>query len=367
MKHYSKKIISIIAVLLVNSLTGCSEEVIVHKKTLRPVKHITVHKNNESMRNRVFSGSTNSAHETNLSFKVSGNIKSIAVVVGDKIKRGDLIAQLDSETYLVELEQAKASLAKALATRRQSEAEYQRVRKLYSNNNTSRNELDTALANAESAKAAYNADKQNVRLAELNLSYTKLQANSDCTVAELTVEPNENISSGTVIGQLNCGNAWEVKISVSETLISAFKNGLSGNVKFTSIKGNEYLGVVTEIGASSKNSKAFPVTLSLNEAPNSIRSGLAAEVTFKFSHQVNGKSNFYLAPSVIGQDNIGTFIYVMEKTDKANTAILRRREIKIGDISELGIEVLEGLNDGERVITAGQSSARDGMLVLDNN
>ena len=367
MKRYSTKVISTIAIIFVTSLTGCSDEVVVQKEVLRPVKHITVHNNNNAIRDRVFSGSTNAAHETNLSFKVSGNIKNIAVVVGDKIKRGDLIAQLDAETYLVELEQVKASLAKALATRRKSDAEYQRVRKLYANNNTSRNELDTALANTQSAKAAYRADKQSVRLAELNLSYTKLQAKSDCTVAELTVEPNENISSGSTIGQLNCGNTWEVKISVSETLISAFKNGLAGSVKFVSIKGNDYSGVVTEIGASSQNGKAFSVTLSLNEAPKSIRSGLAAEVTFKFSHENNGQSHFYLAPSVIGKDDKGTFIYVMEKTDKVNTVMLRRRNVQIGDISELGIEILSGLNDGERVVTAGHSSARDGMLVLDNH
>ncbi|MCU7852745.1 MAG: efflux RND transporter periplasmic adaptor subunit [Candidatus Thiodiazotropha sp. (ex Monitilora ramsayi)] len=346
-------------------LVGCSEEPNQKETKLRPVKYVTMHSGTAAIRDRVFSGITHAAQEADLSFKVSGTVNQVAVVVGDRVHSGDLIAELDSETYRVELEQARASLAKADATRRNAEAEYQRVRQLYTNDNASQNELDSALANAESAKAAYNADAQNVRLAKLNLQYTRLTVDTDCSVADISIEPNENVTAGATVVQVNCGEGWEVKIAVPESLIGVFRTGSHGSVQFAALRGETFSGVVTEIGTAADSSTTFPVTLSLNNTPSIIRSGLAAEVTFQFTNQNASSNRFYLTPAVVGQDESGTFVYVMEASDSPGIAILRRRSVEVGEISELGLEILNGLSDGERVIVAGHKSARDGLVVRD--
>lgn len=346
-------------------LAGCDKTPPQLETKLRPVKYVTLHQGAGAIRDRVFSGTTHATQEADLSFKVNGTIKQIAVAVGDRVKRGDLIAELDAETYRVELKQARASLAKAEATRRNAEAEYQRVRQLYTNDNASKNELDSALANAESAKAAYRAEAQSVRLAKLNLDYTRLTADTDCSVANVSIEANENISAGATVAQVICGDNWEVRIAVPESLIGAFQNGLQGQVRFTALRGETFQGVVTEVGTATGSSTTFPVTLTLDKVPPVIRSGLAVEVTFQFTYQGSNHDRFYLAPAVVGQDESGTFVYIMESTDTPRVAVLRRRNVEVGDISELGLEILSGLKDGERVVVAGHKSARDGMLVRD--
>ncbi|MEW8623836.1 MAG: efflux RND transporter periplasmic adaptor subunit [Candidatus Thiodiazotropha endolucinida] len=351
--------------LLFTLMTACSEEPAKQETKLRPVKYVTIQSGADAIRDRVFSGITHAAQEAELSFKVSGTVKRVAVVVGDQVHQGDLIAELDSETYRVELEQARASLAKADATRRNAEAEYQRVRQLYTNDNASQNELDSALANAESAKAAYNADAQNVRLSKLNLQYTRLMVDADCSVADINIEPNENITAGTTVAQVNCGEGWEVKIAVPESLIGAFRTGLRGSVQFAALRGETFSGVVTEIGTATDGSTTFPVTLTLNKTPSLIRSGLAAEVTLQFTSNNGDGNRVYLAPAVVGQDESGTFVYVMEAGDTPGSAVLRRRSVEVGEISELGLEIIDGLSDGERVIVAGHKSARDGLIVRD--
>ncbi|MEM7294216.1 MAG: efflux RND transporter periplasmic adaptor subunit [Pseudomonadota bacterium] len=344
---------------------GCTEPK-VEEIALRPVKTQTVYSGQASIRDRVFSGTAQASEEATLSFKVSGTVSRVAVRVGDNIVPGDLIAQLDSESYQVELDQARASQAQANANRRCMDAEYQRSRQLFANNNASRNDLDTALANAESAKADYEAQTQSVRLANLNLAYTRLTAEANCSVASVLIETNENVSSGQSVADVSCGETWEILIAVPESLIAAFSGGMLGNVVFSAFRNETFVGSVTEVGIATGDSTTFPVTLTLESKPENIRSNLAAEVTFSFADQQPDGDTIYVPPVAVGQDAFGTFVYVLEATEESGVGVLERRGVKTGDLNQLGLEVLNGLTDGDRVVIAGRSTARAGMRVLDN-
>ncbi|MEM9552868.1 MAG: efflux RND transporter periplasmic adaptor subunit [Acidobacteriota bacterium] len=357
-------------------LVGCGGEAPPSDTALRPVKSIVVESGSASIRDRVFSGTARSAEEAALSFKVSGTVSQVPVEVGDQLKRGDLIASLDRDLFNVELEQALAEEARTKATRRSAEAEYQRVRLLFTNDNASRNELDTALANAEAAKASFNAAVQTVRLARLNLGYTRLTASEDCSVAELQVEVSENAAAGQTVARVNCGKGWEVVLAVPESLIASFEDGMAGVARFPSVPGLSFEGVVSEVGVGTRDARTFPVTLSLATVPDDIRSNLAAEVTFQFPERLSdeegganrslgaaGSDRLYVPPSAALEDENGTFIFVVGPSDQPGAAALERRSVKVGEISELGLEILSGLEVGERIVTAGQIHARDGMLV----
>lgn len=343
-------------------LQGCSEPVVQEKK-LRPVRTMTVEAGGTS-RSRVFSGTAQAAQQADLSFKVSGSVVSVPVKVGDSLSQGALVARLDDETFLLELEQARADAAQANALRRSAEAEYQRMRQLYANDNASRNELDSALADAESAKASYDAATQSERLAALNLEYTRLTLDYDCSIAQLDVEPNENVSSGQTVATASCGEGWEVVIDVPESLIARFASGMPGSVSFPSIAGDNFAAQVTEVSIGTGGSATFPVTLALADAPANIRTNLAAEVTFQFA-SADKANTFYVPASAVQQDATNTFVYVMDEAEQAGAATLRRREVAVGEITELGLQVVSGLNSGERIITAGLNNAYDGMLVRD--
>ncbi|MEO1370648.1 MAG: efflux RND transporter periplasmic adaptor subunit, partial [Acidobacteriota bacterium] len=249
------------------------------------------------------------------------------------------------------------------ATRRNNEAEYQRVRLLYTNDNASRNELDAALANAESAKASYDAAVQTVRLAQLNIGYTRLTVPEDCSVAELNVEVSENVIAGQTIARVNCGKGWEVVLAVPESLIASFENGMTGVARFPSVPDQSFQGVVTEVGVGTGTGRTFPVTLSLEEAPGDIRSNLAAEVTFRFTDRAGPIDALYVPPAAVVKDENGTFVLIVQPAEEPNAAVLRRRAVEVGEISELGLEILSGLDVGDRIVTAGQIHARDGMRV----
>ena len=345
-------------------MAGC-EESAVEEIALRPVKTQTVYSGQASIRDRVFSGTAQAAEEATLSFRVSGTVNTVAIRVGDRIATGDLIAELDAEPYQVELDQARAAQAQANANRRSMEAEYQRTRQLFTNDNASRNELDTALANAESAKADYEAQTQSVRLANLNLGYTRLTAEADCSVARVLIDANENVSSGQSVADVSCGETWEILIAVPESLIAAFSDGMRGDVVFSAFRNQTYIGSVTEVGIATGDGTTFPVTLTLESTPENIRSNLAAEVTFSFEDQKPSGETIYVPAVAVGQDELGTFVYVLEATEESGVGLLERRGVETGELNQLGLEVLNGLTDGDRVVIAGRATARAGMRVLD--
>lgn len=349
-------------VLVVTSimLSACSEQ-IEEVSNLRPVKSMVVLPGGQQ-RERVFSGTSRSAGETELSFKVAGTVEDIRAEVGDTLGQGDVLATLESDTYQIALEQAQAEVAQANALKRSAEAEYQRIRQLYANDNASRTDLDSALADTESAQASHVAAVRAARLSALELEYTNLISADACAVADIAVEVRENIDAGQRIATASCGSGWEVHIDVPESLIAQFTDGLVGTVRFPSVRDREFRGVVSEVSIGTSGNSSFPVILTLSAAPISIRTNLAADVSFTFTES-NADDDMYVPVSAISQDQTGQFTFVANETSEEGVWVLEKRKLDVGELTANGFLIIDGITFGERILVAGHSNARDGMLV----
>ena len=345
------------------TLTACDKQSTQEEtpEILRPVKSQIV-ESPANGRTRTYSGILKAGREAKLSFKVGGTIRDITVRVGDVLTPGAPIARLDQTSYELEVEKARASLTQTQAEKRNAESNYQRVRGLYENNNASREDLDSARASAESARAQVRSEQKSLELARLDLGYTQIKASEPCSVAEVSAEVNENVQAGEAIATVTCGEVNEVEVSIPENLIGSLKQGMSAKVHFDAIPGEAFAGSVAEVGVTSVGA-AFPVTLTIKEQHSQLRSGLAAEVTFFFANKTEGPLRIYLPPVAVGQDSEGRFIFVLESGDSQGESLVRRRPVKIGELTSLGLEIVNGVNVGERVVTAGVSVIRDGLRV----
>ena len=115
--------------------------------------------------------------------------------------------------------------------------------------------------------------------------------------------------------------------------------------------------------ALAAGSAAFPIVIKIAESHPSLRSGLAADVTFQFDSAAD-KGRVVVPVTAAINDPDGTFVFVAELAEIDGEAIVRRRAVTLGELSQLGIEVVDGLNVGDRVVTAGVSVIRDGQRVL---
>ncbi|MFK8031351.1 MAG: efflux RND transporter periplasmic adaptor subunit [Gammaproteobacteria bacterium] len=349
----------VLAVLLSTACSGPEPET--KEPVLRPVRTVTISENTGG-RERTFSGVSQSTQESRISFKVSGTITSLPARAGTQLKAGALLARLNPSSYDLQVQQAEAALAQAQASQRNTESNYDRVKDLYAGNNASRNDLDAARANAESAQAQVQSNKKALEIAQLNRSYTRLTVPEDCVVASLDVELNENINAGAPVALVNCGQGIQVNVGIPESLITNVSEGMPAQVTLNALSNRTFSGTVSEIGtASSGGAATFPIAVTLTETDPSIRSGMAAEVLLKFAQS---DSNAITVPaSAVLNDETGTFVYLAVPKSES-TATIVRKKITTGELVEAGIEVVSGLNIGDKVVTAGTSVIRPNLEVL---
>jgi membrane fusion protein, multidrug efflux system len=359
----TRSIIKGVAVsMIIATITACSKDTEeVSAPHLRPVRIIVV-SNNGAVRERTFSGVSRSTQESRMSFKVSGTVIELPVQVGDQLKQGDLIAGLNRSSYELQAEQAEASLEQARANKRNTDASYRRVKELYGNTNASKNDLDAARANAESAGAQVRSASKSLEIAQLNRSYTRLTAATDCTVASVDVDLNENVSAGGQIAKVNCGAGIEVNVGIPESLIAQFEQGMPAIVRFNAIPNKEYTGKVTEVGIASGGSSAtYPIVIVLDDYDRAVRPSMAAGVTFAFASQ---QSSAHVIPaSAVINDERGVFVFLADPAAN-DTATIRRQAVETGELTAKGIEIIAGLKEGDRVVTAGTSIIREQQTVL---
>lgn len=353
--------LGITSLLLAVLLTACSTEEPQIREVLRPVRYQPVFASGGT-RVRAFSGVAKAAVESNLSFKVGGTIEALMVKVGDNVAAGQNIARLDATDYRLRVQEAEASLKQAEAQLRNASANYERVQALYENRNASRNDLDAARAAAESADATVASAKKRLELARLQLDYTTLHAPIAGAIAEVPVDVNENVASGRTIAVLTSGGDLEVEVAVPEILISQIREGDAVTATFDAISDRRYNGRVSEVGvASTATVTTFPVTIILDKADEAIRPGMAAEVSFTFQSR-HDREMFVVPPVAVGEDREGRFVFVVSSVEPG-VGQVERRPVVVGDLTEDGLEISQGLADGEWLVTAGVSKLTDGQRV----
>ncbi len=345
-------------------VAGCGQSDDTMEERLRPVRYVTV-SDASVFRDRSFSGTSKSSRESRLSFKISGTVINVPVQIGQRLNAGDLIAEIDPASYVLQAQQAQATLVEAQANDRRAAANYERTKGLYANSNASLNDLESARAQAESASAVVRAASKALEIARLNVSYTKLTAAADCSIASLDIEVNENVASGQQVAAVSCGDAFEVTVDIPESLIGGIDESTPVTLRFGSIPNKEFSGEISEISvASAAGSAAFPVVIRITDRDPSLRSGLAADVTFQFDSAASSGGGFVLPVNAVINDPNGTFVFVAEPAETDGEALVRRRAVILGELSQSGIEIVEGLEIGDRVITAGISVIREGQRVL---
>ncbi len=387
-----KKIL--IGALAILSLAGCGNEKdkeVVVKKNPRYVRY-TVAENGVKEYNRVFSGNLISETESKMSFRVDGTIEKKYFKLGDYVKAGQLLAELDSKNYTLEKENAtaqfrstKAGLAQAEAQLKSAEAsfinaknEYSRIEKLYYDDNVSKSDYDAAKANKdvseaqlaqyaaykESAVANLKASEMQLAQSELKLSYTKLITPRDGYIVSEDKEVNETVATGTPVYTISIGNEMKLETFIPENLIGLLKKGEEVQIEVNAVSGKIYRGEIVEIGNSSTAyGNSFPVNIRIIEKDDLLKPGMSAKVSFDFSNDESNKGETVIPLSALDQDPSDK-MYVYTVTDiEDGVGIVKKSIVNIGKTYADGIEVLDGVNPGDYIVTSGVTQIVEGQEV----
>lgn len=331
---------------------------------LRSVRFTQVTEQDPAVTRR-FSGITAARDELPVAFRVPGQISDVRVVPGRRVAQGELIARLDSQEYELEVQRSAAALDSARAQARTVESAYQRTRELYQNDSASRRELEAAQANLEAAQSSLVGAEAQLERARLQLSYTEVRAPFAGEVAGRFVDPGAVVGAGQAVVALSGERIERVQFSVPEDIVARISEGMSASVSVEAADLIAAPGQIVEVSSGSAQQGAlFPVEVELRVPPTAaLRAGMAA--TIDVALRTEGQGRYLVPPHAVLEDENGRHLYVVIPTPDSDppVATVQRREVVTGALTDAGLAVTAGLQTGDRVVVAGMSRLRDGMIV----
>lgn len=358
-------------------LISCEEKSAETEKAIRPVKYETV-KSSAGMETYTFSGVAKAQNETNLSFKVAGALASMNVKLGDRVRKGQLIATIDPADYAIQTNQAGSQKEGAIANAKAAEAQlinakatYDRVAKLYENNSVSLSEYQQAKAALDAAQAQYDAatsqiktTDQQLRAADKQVSYTRLVSPMDGVITAVQVEANEVVNAGTLIAKVSSLGRPEVEVGVPEVVINKLNIGQQATIKFPSLPKQVFEAEVVEIAFASEKSTTYPAKLKIMNSADEIRPGMAAEVHFMIGTEEGKTKNEIVAPlKAIASGTDGNYAFKLVPDKEDGVYVAKRVPVDLGAITDDGYIIRKGLSAGDLVAVAGLRSLYDGKKV----
>lgn len=342
-------------------LVACSDEIESENEVVRPVRFAQVGSLGAD-RSLKFTGITKADEKTELSFKVGGTIISLDIASGKRIKKGDLIAKLDSGDAKLKLENQVLSLGKVKIQMETAKSNMHRIRGLYENDNVPLGEYESAKEKYSNANASYKTEKHSVDLTRRELGYYQLLSPADGIILSKSVSINENIQPGQLITAIQSGDALSVEVGMPEQYIVKIKKGQLAEILLPSITDTPFDGVITDVAYTVKpDSSTYPVTVTINNPSDKIRPGMAANVLFNFQADKPGSILIVPAHSV-AKSETGNFVFmVVDVADGIGK--VHKVPITVGRLTNSGFEVIKGIKIGDKVITAGVSSLEEGMKV----
>lgn len=372
----------VVVILIQMVLVGCfakKDAANVQDTIIKPVEVIEV-KNNEYVDEVSVSGNIKPSKTVKLAFKIPGVIEKINFEEGNFVKEGDLIANLDSYQYRLNAIAAQSNY-ESLQLKVRSEIpsainqaksqleliqkRYESISKLYKKGSVSEDKLDetrTALVTiknkyneAVNAKEVYDKKLEQAKamseLADSNLADTKLYSPIDGIVVKKLFEAGETVAAGYPVLVLGKLDNVEAEIGMPDDHINRIKIGHETKVYVYGIE-KEFKGVVKEIGAiADSKTRTFPVKINIENKDLNLKPGMIAKVTIVFE---NLESVLVPVDSVINMpEGPAVFVYSEEK------GIVTERSVTTGQIVKDRVEILQGLNEGEKIVVKGQFKLKD--------
>lgn len=310
---------------------------------------------------RSFSGSLAASATSSLSFSVGGTTTKINVAAGDTVQVGDVLAELDPEPLMLDVEAARSNLTSAQATYDEKLATVDRQRTLFEKEWVAQAALDQALAAFEVAEGEVNVARSKLAAAERDLSKAKLTAPFDGVIASRDVEPFQEVSAGQSLFQINANGAMEVDLSVPDTLVGRIALGAVAGINVDTVPGCGCEGRITEIGVASGAANAVQVTAVLSNVRDGILPGMSAEVELPLTGGAD-QSGFLIPLTAIspGDDDGQGYVFVFDP----DARVVRRTAVTPGQgVFENLVAISSGVDAGDIVASAGVSFLRDGQTV----
>jgi HlyD family secretion protein len=355
-----------------------------------------------------YSGKVKPVKEIMITPKQPGKVIKIGFDIGERVKAGDVLFQLDKNDVMLQLSQAATAVELAelnlskmegstyeqqlmqletaviLAEISYSDAQtnYDNVKTLYEAGAESKFNLDRTESQLNQLKQQYKAAKtnyelfeeksykENIELSKIQLEQSKAAYNVvhnslesmdvrspiNGVISARNLRVGEFVSNATVTFVVIDDSSYILEIDVGENTIGKIEVGDKAKVYVDSISKEVIWGTVTVLAPSADMHKqTYPVRITINDPPDTLKGGMFAEVKLI----IEKADNAVIVPlSSVLEEKGSKYIYVV-KGDEA-----KKVQITIGLFNDKEIQILDGLNVNDLIIIKGQDYLKDGSKVL---
>lgn len=336
-------------------LSACSKPVPT-EEPIRSVKVLTVGATS-MLSGAEFAGEVRARVESRLGFRVGGKIVRRQAELGQRVKAGDVLAQLDPQDYQLAAQAAKAQVVAARTNRDLAAADFKRYKELRDQNFISGAELERRDAALKAAQAQYDQAQAQGSAQGNQAAYTTLIADVSGVVTAVEAESGQVVAAGTPVVRIAQDGPRDVMFAVPEDKVALIKT--ESAVEVRAWAANVLLkGVVREVAASADPvTRTFAVKVALPA-----QDALALGTTVSVLPQALDRSSaqvIKLPTSALRQDGKASAVWVLDTASM--TVKLQPIQIATADGNE--VVVAGGLQPGMQVVSAGVHVLSPGQKV----
>lgn len=275
--------------------------------------------------------------------QAAGVLESVLVEEGDRVRTGQLLAQIDAREMSAQLARAEAVLANA-------ETAFRRAESLQAGDLVAESELDAL-------RAAYGIARADVELWRTRVAFSRITAPASGVITAKRVERGSAVATNTALFTIAEDAVMVVRVQVSELDVVHLREGDAAVVRLDAFPATRLEGRIRRIfPGADPVSRLVPVEVELAPAPDGMktRPGFLARVEFAVESRLGALA---IPVTAVGVGNGGTFVYVVQADTVA------RRPVTTGLTAEGWVEVTGGLESGARVVRSGHLNLRPGARV----
>jgi len=331
-----------ICLILGLQLIACSDTS-PQKKSRKAPEHFVetaiAHQQNTAIKQTI-SGTLQAIRTVRIINQMPGLLTALPVYPGDIVKQGQTLVKLDDNLLQAEVHKAQATL-------KQTKVDYRRLKDLAPRKLASESEVAQAYTLNEIAAA-------DLHLKQTEFAHSTIKAPISGIISQRLAEPGDVIPLHTHLLTLLDTSSLKAEIQLSELLLPLIEMGNNVDISIDALSNQIFSGTIKRIHPSiDKNTRRGTIEISLSPVPKGALAGQFCRVTI----HTQKRSRLMIPYEAIRHDKLGTYVFALNE----NTA--QRINITTGIQQGDFIEVLEGLNDQQVIITKGLFGLKDNMPV----
>jgi RND family efflux transporter MFP subunit len=304
---------------------------------------------------REFVGVVRARHETDLGFRVAGKIVARIVNVGDRVSAGDVVARLDAQDLILQVQSAEAELAAATSNLAQTAADFERYTTLKTRGYASVADFDRKKAAKDEADGRLERARRALDLARNQLAYAELKADADGVITATLAEPGQVVATGQPVVRLAHRGEKEAVVALPETWLAEAR-GSTATVRLWSDPDRRFQARLRELSPQADPAtRTFSARFTIQDADDAVALGMTATVALARDSEA---AVARLPLGAVINRGTGPLVYVVDPN-----GTLARRPVTISSVTEDAVLVTAGLNVGDQVVTLGVHKLDPGTKV----